>query len=526
MLRLALAAASLAGAAAVHQAELLPLHARGGELYRTLLAAQESERALLADRLGWKAGADAFGYKDTVLDHLNPGTRGTFKQRYFYDTQFCGDKCGDASTPVLAEFTGEWTAGGAPNGAVAELGARIGALLVTVEHRFYGCSRPGGGCTPSVDPTEMTQLLTVEQAVDDAADFIPWFEAFAAGGFTPDAAAAAPISLPLAFKPARKWGIAGGSYAGAYVTWVTVRHGDLLSATWSSSGVVNAIYNFTGFDHVVSTAVGDDCSNALRAVMTAFEAAWNSPVDRPRMLALFNAPVGWHTAGDFAWLLADSAGMAPQYGSKQVMCNFLNSTARDTPSSPAPPNPGRFPTGFTALTQFAAWTNSHYGKGFGSSCYYSTSCLASNDAAQKSDTTTWVWQCCSQLAYWNAAQDIPGTSVRSSWVNASYFEAQCHAAFDAYEPTAFPDTVAFNSRWGGDHPFVGSHPVFATQGSDDPWQGAGVCTSISDTYIAKVAECAGCSHCRDLQGSHADDPKPLTETRDEVMALMEAWMSV
>jgi hypothetical protein len=255
------------------------------------------------------------------------------------------------------------------------------------------------------------------QAIEDAADFIvrpfalryvsrcgvvvhdvsccvqAYFEGFAAGGFTPAAAAAAPRTLPAGFRPARKWGIVGGSYAGAYVTWVTVRHGDLLSATWSSSGVVNAIYNFTAFDATVSAAVGDDCSDALREVMSTFEEAWSNGAKRLQMLQLFHAADGFHTAGDFAWLLADSAGMAPQYGSKSKLCAYLNSTARETPLSPAPPNAGYFLRGWAALEAFAQWTNDHYGTSFGSSCYYSTKCLA-DASGIKSDTTTWVWQCC------------------------------------------------------------------------------------------------------------------------------------
>jgi hypothetical protein len=81
--------------------------------------------------------------------------------------------------------------------------------------------------------------------------------------------------------------------------------------------------------------------------------------------------------------------MAPQYGSKDALCKALNSTARPTPGSPAPPNPGWFFKGWPALEAFAAWTVGHYGRGFGSSCYYSTSCLANvGDASTKSDTVS------------------------------------------------------------------------------------------------------------------------------------------
>jgi hypothetical protein len=131
-------------------------------------------------------------------------------------------------------------------------------------------------------------------------------EGEAAEAAKPDAAAAAaPTTLPPDFKATRRGGIVGGSYAGAFVTWLTVRHGDLIAGTWASSGVVNAIYNFSQFDATVSAAVGDDCSDALREVMTVFEAAWEDDTKRPQMLELFNAPPDFHTQGDFAWMLAD-----------------------------------------------------------------------------------------------------------------------------------------------------------------------------------------------------------------------------
>jgi hypothetical protein len=114
---------------------------------------------------------------------------------------------------------------------------------------------------------------------------------------------------------------------------------------------------------------------------------------------LFNATYAGLTKADFAWMLSDSAGMAPQYGAKARLCAFLNSTARDTPSSPAPPNAGFFLTGWPALEAFAAWTSFRYGPSFGSSCYYSTACLSSQaNASSWSDTTTWVLQCCNEVA--------------------------------------------------------------------------------------------------------------------------------
>ena len=293
-------------------------------------------------------------------------------------------------------MTGEWTARSAPSGAAAELAASLGALTVTLEHRAYGCSQFAGGCSPPSDASDNVAFLSVEQALEDSADFVVFFEAFVAANFSAPAGGATPVWAP-GYVPRSKWGIVGGSYAGAFVSWFTVRHGDLVAATWASSGVTNAIFSFSGFDATVSAAVGPDCTNALKAVTAAFETAWDS--DNARLLALFNATYAGLTKADFAWMLSDSAGMAPQYGAKAQLCAFLNSTARDTPSSPAPPNAGGFVTGWAALEAFAVWTSYRYGPRFGSSCYYSTSCLASQaNASSWSDTTTWVLQCCNEVA--------------------------------------------------------------------------------------------------------------------------------
>jgi hypothetical protein len=141
-----------------------------------------------------------------------------------------------------------------------------------LEHRFYGASLP----YPLSDKAHMQQYLSVEQAIADTAAFIPYFE----GVLNP--------ARGNGSAATRQWLVVGGSYSGALVTWFTVKHGDLVAATWSSSGVVNAVYNFTAFDQTVAAAIGPQCSAAVRAVTAAFESAWNSNITA--LLALFGTP--------------------------------------------------------------------------------------------------------------------------------------------------------------------------------------------------------------------------------------------
>ena len=63
----------------------------------------------------------------------------TFKQRYYVDAQYW-----DGKGPVFYEIGGEGTLGGPPGGYMAYLAKNYSALLVALEHRFYGQSIPNG----------------------------------------------------------------------------------------------------------------------------------------------------------------------------------------------------------------------------------------------------------------------------------------------------------------------------------------------------------------------------------------------
>lgn len=53
-----------------------------------------------------------------------------------------------------------------------------------------------------------------------------------------------------------KWFAFGGSYSGALSTWFRVAYPNATVGALSSSGVVNAVLDFTEFDVQVSTAIG------------------------------------------------------------------------------------------------------------------------------------------------------------------------------------------------------------------------------------------------------------------------------
>ena len=176
-------------------------------------------------------------------------------------------------------------------------------------------------------------------------------------------------------------------------------------------------------------------------------------------------------------------------GYKADMCQYLV-------PQPAPAN---------LLSVFADWTNSHYGTGFGASCYYSTECLRNPAyASQWPNQRAWVWQCCSEVAYWQVHYE---GALRSSVMTLDAFNSQCATAFGV--PGMVPAVDSFNARYrgwqsnatrvfayNGECMFkcVASHSCHRPQreatltpvprvphsrnrpfaGKDDPWQGATV----------------------------------------------------
>jgi len=76
----------------------------------------------------------------------------------------------------------------------------------------------------------LKQVLSVEQALQDAVAFLKWFQTSWLGGRV------------------HKWVSVGGSYPGALSAWIRQKYPEVIHSSWSSSGVVLAMYNFYQFD--------------------------------------------------------------------------------------------------------------------------------------------------------------------------------------------------------------------------------------------------------------------------------------
>jgi len=127
-----------------------------------------------------------------------------------------------------------------------------GALLATVEHRFYGKSQPLSDWS-----AESLAFAGAEQALEDLAHFrVVLFENMSL-----------PASTPVV--------LFGGSYGGCLAAWGRLRYPHLFNAAVASSAPLQKALGIDSYLEVVSASIatrgGVRCQQAVRAGMAAVQ---------------------------------------------------------------------------------------------------------------------------------------------------------------------------------------------------------------------------------------------------------------
>lgn len=192
------------------------------------------------------------------------------------------------------------------------------------------------------------KYLNTKQALADLAFFIEWYQKTY-------------INIPsdLAVGNLNKWIALGGSYPGAMSAWFRIKYPHLVVGSISSSGVVNAILNFTAFDEQVARAAGPDCTLALQAA--TFEIEQNLPESKKWFLA---ESMSDH---DFLYLIADSGAEAVQYAHRIELCDQMVRSYRSPTVELKDYSSSVAGAQLTAGRQFANFTTEFFYKVMGNS---------------------------------------------------------------------------------------------------------------------------------------------------------------
>ncbi|KAL0944488.1 extracellular serine carboxypeptidase 1 [Colletotrichum truncatum] len=413
------------------------------------------ERRALADFSGVVNGTF-----NQLIDHTNP-SKGTFKQRYWYNARYWGGP----GYPVFMLNGGESTADDVlgffeNNTLLYHYAEQFQGAMIIFEHRYYGASQPFRVMT-----AETLQYHTVPQSIYDN----KYFAETAKLGFDKSGGANAKRS---------PWVLMGGSYPGALAAWQSVMTPGVFAAHHASSAVVQAIEDFWQYFTPIEKGLPRGCAADIKLVIAKVDAELTRG-DKTRIAAM-KREFGLESVGDngdFGHVLSQPIAQW-QKDRDEVFkfCNYIETFANNGRVDQSRVNSG---VGLTAA--WKGYTSYMQGK-WKNPCFkrqcdwnYNTDALNPN---LLTDERSWQWQLCNEpFGWWQVGPpNSDGTNIVSSHYRPIHQQRTCDLYFPevrGFKPAISEGFTAtqFNdwTKGGWNAPFQN---VIFVDGEFDPWKSA------------------------------------------------------
>jgi len=432
------------------------------------------------------------------LDHLDHQSNATWQQRYYVNDTFYVP-----GGPIFFQIGGE--------AAISPLyvlvleyvnyAAKYGALIVALEHRFYGASQP----LPDLS-TQNLAFLSSQQALADAATFIEWFQGS-------NHAQNAPV---ITF---------GGSYPGNLAAWFRLQYPQLTYGTVASSAPVQATLDFFQYLDVVDKSLsyftGPECDILIQSATTSIQSMIISPAGRAQLVEMFNVCPNSNltSQNDVTTFISDLMGNwmgTVQYNDENnnpITIDYLCGMMDNASSNP--------------LQAYAAVSNLFLN-------LTNQPCL---DASYSSmitmlqDTTPnttgvgfrqWTYQTCTQFGYFQTTDSPSSLQPFGDLVPLQYYTQMCFDSYGKKFPTAALINET-NTYYGGKDLGNGPTNILFVNGNIDPWHSLSITANLSDTVRAILIN--GTAHCANMFPAQVNDPPGLAEAQKHISAQIGEWLS-
>eukprot|EP01112_Ceratiomyxa_fruticulosa_P014068 TRINITY_DN4005_c0_g5_i1.p1 TRINITY_DN4005_c0_g5~~TRINITY_DN4005_c0_g5_i1.p1 ORF type:complete len:571 (-),score=58.81 TRINITY_DN4005_c0_g5_i1:106-1818(-) len=398
-------------------------------------------------------------YYTQALDHFSsPITNSTpevFQQRYFVNDTMWNKANGPVFLIIGSSeaLTGESVS----TGEVVYLAQEYNALVISLEHRYYGESVPFSDLS-----TNNLAYLSVQQALADIAQF--------------KAAMLQTYQVPLASP----WITFGCFYSGSLSAWFRLKFPHLINAALASSSPVEATDSFYQYDTSVSQILGPTCSSALRNATQQIQSQLQ--INNLGIKTLFNC-TSINDDIAFLYVIADMVAFAVQYNSTFGLAPYFCNTIVNSSNSIA-----SYATYVNYLLEYTHTTASMWDI----SSFVNTTNDVDNQMRQ------WMWQLCSQLGYFQTAPS--SNSLRSPLITSQWHEGVCGKLFWESESEMQPQVQWINEYYGGID--IQSSRTLFINGANDPWKylsvmsngkGSDVLDSMRSIVISGASQCANCN---------------------------------
>jgi len=376
---------------------------------------------------------------------------------------------------------------------------QFGAAQVTLEHRFYGDSRPFSNLT-----TDNLKYLSSEQALADAAVFIHHMRQI-----FPDSKGV------VAF---------GGSYPGALAAWLRLKYPTLIDLSIATSAPVLAVEDMVSYLEVVDKTIaqisGQLCDNAIQNATQTWQKMALTAQGAQQLSSMFNTCEPMTVGSDWKqWAMFASALMGNWMGTVQYnrrrghhigiptvsdLCNIMQ-TPRKTP-----------------LENYVD-VNNLFMKRNKQTCLsvnYDEMIEELSDLTDFSGGRSWTYQTCTEFGYFQTTDGPSTAQPFGDLVPLKFYSQMCKDAFGAnVGPPAVDQT---NVLYGGDKP-LGASKILFVNCEWDEWASLSIEKDLSPTLKALVVRDG--AHCCTMDPYQPGKMSPyILQAQKQIAAQIAAWL--
>jgi len=432
------------------------------------------------------------------VDHFCATCTETFQQRFFVNETFHKPGgpvflCVGGEGPA---FTGMEVVSSIHCNVMVEFAPKVNALLVALEHRYYGDSVP----VPDLTLPNM-RYLSHTQALADLADFVSQF------GLEEGVADA-------------KWISFGGSYPGMMAGWSRLKFPHLIHGSVASSAPVQAQVDYIGYMDVVSDSLSAEivggsklCRDRIAEGHQEIGTMLQTAEGQIQLLNKFHFCAGESLAtkelqNNFAGsgtIAIDIQGNDPSCAEPlsniEKICDIMainGSTPVDT------------------LVRISDKQN--YGECL--SIKPGPDPVLNTTLGEDSWIRVWTYQTCAEFAFYQTCEVGSKCPWTQGLMDLESFMSECKTAFNITADQVY-DNVAFSNAISGGNQPSGSR-VLWPNGSIDPWYNLSVINNVPENQQKLWVE--GASHHFWTHPSKPTDSQLVNDARQSIRDTVSKWL--
>ncbi|KAK9280470.1 hypothetical protein L1049_014162 [Liquidambar formosana] len=430
-------------------------------------------------------------YFTQTLDHFSfkPESYTTFKQRYLINFKYWGGP--NASAPIFAYLGAEAPIDDdlADVGFLTDNAFRFKALLIYIEHRYYGKSIPFGSREEALKNSSTRGFFNSAQAIADYAAVLLC------------------VKKQLFAKNSPVI-VIGGSYGGMLASWFRLKYPHVALGALASSAPILYFDDITpqnGYYSIVTKdyrEVSENCYKTIQKSWAEIDKVASKSNGLTTLTKRFKTCDHLNSSYDLKdyldYLYADVAqyNHPPTYP-VTVVCSGIDGVTEGT----------------DILGQIFAGLVAYKGK---------RSCYDTNEFNHPTETNEgWRWQTCSEMVM-PIGRGSNDTMFPPAPFNLNSFMKNCKSLYGI-----MPRPHWITTFYGGHGTKLflqrfASNIIFSN-GLRDPYSSGGVVENISESVVA-IFTVRG-SHCLDILPAKQSDPQWLVTQREMEIEIIEGWIT-